>query len=69
MIDQVQDLPHSSVYLLSKTVAYDFFYFGDKAHTIAHAKGIGFRFYDLKNLLGSKQFGSSLELKNILLNN
>lgn len=36
------------------------FYSGDTAQTIA--KGVGFRFCDLKNLFDSKQFDYSLQL-------
>lgn len=61
MIDEVQDLPHSIVYLLSKTVTYGVFYSGDTAQTIA--KGVGFRFCDLKSLFNPKILGSSLNLK------
>ena len=39
---------------------YGVFYSGDTAQTIA--KGIGFRFCDLKNLFDPKQFDSSLTL-------
>ena len=48
MIDEVQDLPHAIIYLLSKTALYGVFYSGDTAQTIA--KGVGFRFCDLKSL-------------------
>lgn len=48
MIDEVQDLPHAIVYLLSKTATYGVFYSGDVAQTIA--KGVGFRFGDLNAL-------------------
>ncbi len=58
MIDEVQDLPHSMIYLLSKTALYGVFYSGDTAQTIA--KGVGFRFCDLKSLFDSRQFDSSL---------
>ena len=61
MIDEVQDLPHSIIYLLSKTVSYGVFYSGDTAQTIA--KGIGFRFCDLKNLFDPRLFDYSLTLK------
>ena len=60
MIDEVQDLPHSIIYLLSKTVRYGVFYSGDTAQTIA--KGVGFRFGDLKNLFDQRQFDASLKL-------
>jgi superfamily I DNA/RNA helicase len=61
MIDEVQDLPHSIIYLISKTAKYGAFYSGDTAQTIA--KGIGFRFCDLRNLFDPKQFDQSLSLK------
>lgn len=48
MIDEIQDLPHATIYLLAKTVKYGAFYSGDTAQTIA--KGVGFRFSDLKSL-------------------
>ena len=60
MIDEVQDLPYAVIYLLSKTVTYGVFYSGDTAQTIA--KGIGFRFCDLKNLFDNR-FDHSLTLK------
>lgn len=47
--------------MLSKTVRYGVFYSGDTAQTIA--KGIGFRFCDLKNLFDPKQFDHCLNLK------
>jgi superfamily I DNA/RNA helicase len=66
MIDEVQDLPHAIIYLLSKTALYGVFYSGDTAQTIA--KGVGFRFCDLKSLFeqkmfATKMFDSPLELK------
>jgi len=61
MIDEVQDLPHAIVYLLSKVASYGVFYSGDTAQTIA--KGVGFRFCDLKSLFNSNLFDSSLKLK------
>lgn len=53
MIDEVQDLPHAIVYLLSKTATYGVFYSGDTAQTIA--KGVGFRFCDLNALFANLQ--------------
>lgn len=47
--------------MFSKTVRYGVFYSGDTAQTIA--KGIGFRFCDLKNLFDPKQFDHCLNLK------
>jgi len=61
MIDEVQDLPHAIVYLLSKVASCGVFYSGDTAQTIA--KGVGFRFCDLKTLFNSNVFDSSLTLK------
>lgn len=61
MIDEVQDLPHSIIYLLSKIAKYGVFYSGDTAQTIA--KGIGFRFCDLKNLFDPKRFDQTLALQ------
>ena len=61
MIDQIQDLPHAIVYLLSKTTSNYIFYSGDTAQTIA--KGVGFRFCDLKSLFNPKIFAGSLEIK------
>jgi superfamily I DNA/RNA helicase len=51
MIDEVQDLPHAMVYLLSKIATYGVFYSGDTAQTIA--KGVGFRFCDLRTLFNN----------------
>lgn len=48
------------VCLLSKSVRYGVFYSGDTAQTIA--KGIGFRFCDLKNLFDNKKLDASLNL-------
>jgi hypothetical protein len=54
-------LPHAIIYLLSKTASYGVFYSGDTAQTIA--KGVGFRFCDLKSLFDPRQFDSSLKMK------
>jgi superfamily I DNA/RNA helicase len=61
MIDEVQDLPHAIIYLLSKTAGYGVFYSGDTAQTIA--KGVGFRFCDLKSLFDPRLIDNSLLLK------
>jgi superfamily I DNA/RNA helicase len=61
MIDEVQDLPHSIIYLLSKIIRYGVFYSGDTAQTIA--RGVGFRFCDLKNLFDPRLLDVSLNLK------
>ncbi len=49
------------VYLLSQTASYGVFYSGDTAQTIA--KGVGFRFCDLKSLFDPQVFSYSLKLK------
>lgn len=56
----MQDLPHAVIYLFSKTATYGVFYSGDTAQTIA--KGVGFRFCDLKSLFEERQFDNSLNL-------
>jgi superfamily I DNA/RNA helicase len=61
MIDEVQDLPHAIIYLLSKTALHGVFYSGDTAQTIA--KGVGFRFCDLKGLFDPVNMNYSLNLK------
>lgn len=61
MIDEVQDLPHAILYLLSRTATYGVFYSGDTAQTIA--KGVGFRFCDLRSLFNPQMFSHSLNLK------
>lgn len=48
MIDEVQDLPHATLFLLMKVTEHGVFFSGDTAQTIA--KGVGFRFGDLKSL-------------------
>ncbi|KAM3136353.1 hypothetical protein pb186bvf_011488 [Paramecium bursaria] len=48
MIDEVQDLPHATLYLLSKVTEQGLFFSGDTAQNIA--KGVGFRFQDLRSL-------------------
>jgi superfamily I DNA and RNA helicase len=42
MIDEVQDLPHSILFLFSNIASKGVFYCGDTAQTIA--KGVAFRF-------------------------
>jgi superfamily I DNA/RNA helicase len=60
MIDEVQDLPHATLYMLVKIAEQGVFFSGDTAQTIA--KGVGFRFGDLKSMFGSKNFDSELKL-------
>ena len=45
MIDEVQDLSHATITLLSKITEQGLFFSGDTAQTIA--KGVGLRFCDL----------------------
>lgn len=49
------------IYLLSKTATYGVFYSGDTAQTIA--KGVGFRFCDLKSLFNNQLNDNALTLK------
>lgn len=48
MVDEVQDLTHSTLTLLLKVTEQSLFFSGDTAQTIA--KGVGFRFCDLRSL-------------------
>lgn len=52
MVDEVQDLPHSVLILLSKISTYGLFFSGDTAQNIA--KGVGFRFCDLRHVFDNK---------------
>jgi len=51
-VDEVQDLTHATLALLTKVTQHGFFLAGDTAQTIA--KGITFRFKDLKTVFASK---------------
>ena len=48
MVDEVQDLTHGTLLLLAKVTEQSLFFSGDTAQTIA--KGVGFRFCDLRSL-------------------
>lgn len=48
MVDEVQDLTHATLTLLLKVTDHSLFFAGDTAQTIA--KGVGFRFCDLRSL-------------------
>ena len=48
MVDEVQDLPHSVLILLSKLASNGLYFSGDTAQNIA--KGVGFRFCDLRHV-------------------
>ncbi len=65
MIDEVQDLPHAIIYLLSKIARYGVFYSGDTAQTIA--KGVGFRFSDLLSLYSKVQLKAPI-IKHLTVN-
>ncbi len=54
MIDEVQDLPHATLYLLMKVTEQGIFLSGDTAQTIA--QGVGFRFCDLRSLFNPINF-------------
>ena len=56
MIDEVQDLPHATIVLLSKVTEQGLFFSGDTAQTIS--KGVGLRFCDL-----SAVFNQNLPMK------
>ena len=51
MVDEVQDLPHSVLILLSRLANNGLFFSGDTAQNIA--KGVGFRFCDLRHVFTS----------------
>ena len=48
MVDEVQDLTQNLISLLMTMAEKNIFFTGDTAQTIA--KGVGFRFYDLKTI-------------------
>ncbi|KAM3142568.1 hypothetical protein pb186bvf_005227 [Paramecium bursaria] len=52
MIDEVQDLPHAMLELFGRITDQNLFLCGDTAQNIA--KGVGFRFQDLKSLFANK---------------
>ncbi|KAM3130707.1 hypothetical protein pb186bvf_017215 [Paramecium bursaria] len=51
MIDEIQDLPHATIKLISKLTEQNLYCSGDTAQNIQ--KGVGFRFQDLRSLLVS----------------
>lgn len=61
MIDEVQDLPHAILYLLTRVAEQGVFFSGDTAQTIA--KGVGFRFGDLRTMFNQQHFDSEIKLK------
>ena len=60
MVDEVQDLTPCVLRLLMLMTERNIFFCGDTAQTIA--KGVGFRFYDLKSVFAN----TSLETPNVL---
>jgi len=54
MVDEVQDLPHCAILLFSKLAEQGLFFSGDTAQNIA--KGVAFRFCDLKKLFDKQYF-------------
>ena len=55
MVDEVQDLTQNTISLLMSLAQKNIFFSGDTAQTIA--KGIGFRFYDLKQVFSKTNYG------------
>lgn len=51
-VDEVQDLPPATLYLISKIVSNGIFYCGDSAQTIA--KGVNFKFSDISKMFYDK---------------
>ena len=51
-IDEVQDLPPATLYLVSKIASNGLFYCGDSAQTIA--KGVNFKFKDIPQMFHHK---------------
>lgn len=54
MVDEVQDLPHAILLLLSQVTEQGMFFCGDTAQNIA--QGVGFRFCDLQHIFEKKNF-------------
>ena len=54
MVDEVQDLPHAMLLLLSQMTEQGLFFSGDTAQNIA--KGVGFRFCDLSHVFDKNNF-------------
>lgn len=54
LVDEVQDLTAATIKLLLKVTEQNIYFAGDTAQTIA--KGVGFRFCDLKQMLNMTEF-------------
>ena len=61
MVDEVQDLTHSTIFLLLKVNEQSLFFSGDTAQTIA--RRVGFRFCDLQGLFNSQESYNQLALE------
>ena len=59
MVDEVQDLTQNIISLLMSIAQKNIFFSGDTAQTIA--KGIGFRFYDLKQVFSSTNYDQAYQ--------
>ena len=53
MVDEVQDLTHATLALLTRVTEQGVFFSGDTAQTIA--KGVGFRFCDLSKIFSASK--------------
>lgn len=60
-IDEVQDLPPATIFLLSKIVVDGLYYSGDTAQAIS--KGVAFRFSDIKSMFNPKVYKKPVLLK------
>ena len=54
MVDEVQDLTKNIISLLMTMADKNIFFSGDTAQTIA--KGVGFRFFDLKSIFSAQNY-------------
>ncbi len=58
-IDEVQDLPPATIYLLTKITKKNVLYCGDTAQAIS--KGVTFKFSEIKSLFSKKYFKNCIE--------
>ena len=61
MVDEVQDLPHAMLLLLTQITEQGLFFSGDTAQNIA--KGVGFRFCDLSHVFDKSNFPNHAVVK------
>ncbi|CDW90518.1 lupus brain antigen [Stylonychia lemnae] len=66
MVDEVQDLTPNILFLLTSITEKNIFFCGDTAQTIA--KGVGFRFYNLKTVFQSTQYFSAPSVLQLVKN-